>query len=245
MPRDPRLWMPFPNDFWMHPKIAPLSDAAFRVFVEINGYSRMQDLDGRIPVTYAKKHWRLRAISELLKNHPERPSLSIDGDEYVIWNYSEHQETRETRAARQEISRVNGSKGGRPPGSNPNKTQPVTDPGAQKEPGENQSQSQSQSSEIEDRTDIAHPSSVPPVLKAPETNDEDREFIKSEAQKAGIKNLPRVLRAIRPILPDVTDAQAIDITRAITDLATDHVKSVEAYIESACRNSPDQIREVA
>lgn len=93
MPRDQRLYMTFPIDFWMHPKIEPLSDAAFRVFVEMNGYSRMQLLDGRIPKAYADRKWRKRALGELCSNHPERPSLTVDGSDYVIWNYAEHQST--------------------------------------------------------------------------------------------------------------------------------------------------------
>lgn len=113
MPRDQRLYMTFPIDFWMHPKIEPLSDAAFRVFVEMNGYSRMQLLDGRIPRTYADRKWRKRALGELCANHPERPSLTVDGDDYVIWNYAEHQSTaadiEDLRAKRAAA----GSKGGR------------------------------------------------------------------------------------------------------------------------------------
>lgn len=33
MPRDRRLYMTVPIDFWQHPKIAPLSDAAFRLWM--------------------------------------------------------------------------------------------------------------------------------------------------------------------------------------------------------------------
>lgn len=113
MPRDQRLYMTFPIDFWMHPKIEPLSDAAFRVFVEMNGYSRMQLLDGRIPRTYADRKWRKRAISELCANHPERPSLSVDGDDYVIWNYAEHQSTAADIEGLRAKRAAAGAKGGR------------------------------------------------------------------------------------------------------------------------------------
>jgi len=135
MPRDSRLWMTFPINFWMHPKIRPLSDAAFRAFVEMNGYSRMEDLDGRIPVALAKTMWRPKALGELLKNHPERPSLAIEGDHYVIWNYGEHQETRAAREARNATNTANGKLGGRP-----RKTQSVTDSVSESEPNKNQSQ---------------------------------------------------------------------------------------------------------
>lgn len=136
MPEDKRLWMPFPNDFWLHPKIIGLSDNAFRAFVEMVGYSRINDLDGRIPLLAANAKWRKRSLVELQANHPERPTLSVDGDAYVIWNYSEHQETRAKRGERTAIATANGSKGGRPKG-NQTRTQLVSE----MEPKSNQSQS--------------------------------------------------------------------------------------------------------
>ena len=133
MPRDKRLYMTFPNDFWQHPKIAPLSDAAFRAFVEMNGYSRMQDLDGRIPVVYANKTWKVKPTTELTSNHPERPTLTLDGDVYVIWNYEEHQQTKAIRAAAAEVSRTNGRLSGGRPKHNPD----ITQPGYETEPEAN------------------------------------------------------------------------------------------------------------
>ena len=128
MPRDARLYMTFPNDFWQHPKFAIVSDAALRTFVEMNGYSRIYNLDGNIPIVTARKMWKARAIDELLSNHPERPTLTVDGDMYVIRDYAEHQETSESIAARQERNRSNGSRGGRPrnPVANPNETDSVS-----------------------------------------------------------------------------------------------------------------------
>lgn len=160
MPKDTRLYMTFPNDFAEHPKIMLLSDAAFRAFVEMNGYSRMQDLDGRIPVRVARAKWKQRALKELESNHPERPTLMIIGEDYVIRDYEKHQQTRAEREARQERNAANGRLGGRPR-KNPPKTQSVTDSppqpppqslpksdsesGGEPKPNKKQSQSQSQS----------------------------------------------------------------------------------------------------
>lgn len=136
MPRDKRLFMTFPNDFWQHPKIEPLTDRAFRVFVEMNGYSRMQDLDGRIPVSLARKKWKPQAIDELLNTHPTRPVLLQHGDDYVLRDYAQHQETRAEREARVARNTENGRRGGRPR-KNPRETHSDTDSDSEPEPSEN------------------------------------------------------------------------------------------------------------
>lgn len=112
MPKDQRLYMTFPIEMPEHPKIKPLSDAAFRVIIEINAYSRRLGLDGRIPVNVAKAMWRPRALAELASNHPERPTLTVEGDVYVIRDYAEHQLTtqaiEELRRTRSESGRRGG-----------------------------------------------------------------------------------------------------------------------------------------
>lgn len=93
MPRDRRLYMTFPNNFWQHPKVMPLSDRAFRAFVEMNGYSRMNDLDGRIPARVAEKMWGADVMAELVGSHPDRPLVTECEDAYVLREYAEHQMT--------------------------------------------------------------------------------------------------------------------------------------------------------
>lgn len=109
MPRDRRLYMTFPNNFWQHPKVMPLSDRAFRAFVEMNGYSRMNDLDGRIPAKVAGMMWSAEALEELVGSHPDRP-LVVEGEgEYILREYAEHQMTvaavEELRRARSRSGR--------------------------------------------------------------------------------------------------------------------------------------------
>jgi hypothetical protein len=113
MPRDPRLYMTFPIDFDEHPKVEPLSDAAFRAFVAMNGYSRRQKLDGRIPAVVARKRWRVRELTELVNSDPERPLVLIDGDTYVIRDYAEHQFTTADEAELHERKARAGAAGGR------------------------------------------------------------------------------------------------------------------------------------
>lgn len=93
MPRDPRLYMTFPIDFDEHPKVEPLSDSAFRTFVAMNGYSRRQRLDGRIPAVVARKRWRAKDLAELLASHAERPLVLLEDEVYVLRDYAEHQFT--------------------------------------------------------------------------------------------------------------------------------------------------------
>lgn len=111
MPKDQRLYMTFPNDFWMHPKVAPLSDAAFRAFVEMNGYSRMQDLDGRIPVVMAERLWTPQVLAELVGSHSTKPILLCERDAFVIRDYAQHQQTTEDRDALSRKRSEAGSRG--------------------------------------------------------------------------------------------------------------------------------------
>ncbi|WP_341945675.1 hypothetical protein [Microbacterium sp. LWH11-1.2] len=117
--------MTFPIDFWMHPKVAPLPVEAKWAFVEMNGYSRMQDLDGRIPEVMALRMWSKAVLDPLLMSDPERPLVIHDGAEFVIRDYAEHQDTKAAREHRVETNKANGSRGGRPR-KNPTETDSVS-----------------------------------------------------------------------------------------------------------------------
>lgn len=97
MPRDKRLYMTFPIDFWTHPKVSRLSDAAFRAFVESNGHSRMIESDGRIEAEDAEFMWQPDVLAELLKSHPTRPLMLREGETYVLRDYAQHQFTKADR----------------------------------------------------------------------------------------------------------------------------------------------------
>jgi len=91
--------MTFPIDFWTHPKVSRLSDAAFRAFVESNGHSRMIESDGRIEAEDAEFMWQPDVLAELLRSHPTRPLMLRVEDEYVLRDYAEHQFTKADRDA--------------------------------------------------------------------------------------------------------------------------------------------------
>lgn len=98
MPRDSRLYMTFPIDFWTHPKVSRLSDAAFRAFVESNGQSRMRETDGMLEPDDAEFLWRPEVLAELCASHPSRPlMMRDDAGNYILRDYAEHQFTKADR----------------------------------------------------------------------------------------------------------------------------------------------------
>lgn len=98
MPRDARLYMTFPIDFWTHPKVSRLSDAAFRAFVESNGHSRMRETDGVLEPDDAEFLWKREVLEELACSHPLRPLMfRDDAGNYVLRDYAEHQFTKADR----------------------------------------------------------------------------------------------------------------------------------------------------
>lgn len=116
MPRDPRLYMTFPNDFHRHPKLLKLPPEIRWTFVEMNGEARIADNDGRFSAEDAEFMWPVEHLDALVHSHPKRPLVvrERDGGDYVIREYAEHQQTRAERERLAEISRQNGRKGGRP-----------------------------------------------------------------------------------------------------------------------------------
>jgi len=90
--------MTFPIDFWTHPKVSRLSDAAFRAFVEANGHSRMRETDGLLEPDDAEFLWKLEVLEELVRSHPSRPLMvRDDAGNYVLRDYAEHQFTKADR----------------------------------------------------------------------------------------------------------------------------------------------------
>ena len=244
MPRDQRLYMTFPIDFWQHPKITILSDSAFRTFVEMNGYSRTQDLDGRIPVPAAKRMWKPRALAELQQNHPERPSLTVEGDEYVIWNYAEHQLTRADREALAEKNRANGMKGGRPR-KNPPETQSVSD--GNPEGTHSKAESESRSESGSERTTDTHIRLVPETGRDDLTDDRNPVDNSAHWAQFGITDFAKVRGAILAALGHpVTEAEAGRIVgwiMAKAEASGTKPRSMQAYVLGSIRGSWAEVQQ--
>ncbi len=157
---DRRVWARLTVDFADSPKVAGLSDAAFRTLVEMILWSRKVMTDGVIPASVAHRRWGAKTrtethsvtesatdsgthyvtdpVTELCTNHPTSPSLvrTSDGD-YMIHDFLDHQESAEEVNVRLARNTANGRRGGRPRKTRTEThsvTESATDSGTQTKP---------------------------------------------------------------------------------------------------------------
>ena len=110
-----RLWAKFTLEFADHPKIAGLSDGAFRMLVEMILWSRQGLTDGFIPTAVAHRKWHTdsltdsgyESLNELCTNDLRSPSLSAVEGGYLIHDFVEVQGSRESVERRSEKNRDN------------------------------------------------------------------------------------------------------------------------------------------
>ena len=124
MPKDTRIYARFTVDFPDDPKIAGLSDRAYRVLTEMIMWSRKHETDGFIPRAVADaKQWAQQSAqqsaqrsatptTELTSNHPSKPSLSEHQSGWQIHDFDKQQDTRAEIEARREQARAAGQRGG-------------------------------------------------------------------------------------------------------------------------------------
>lgn len=109
---DSRFWARFTLDFADSPKIACLSDSAFRTLVEMILYSQRLLTDGVIRADVARKRWPSESLSELLSNDSANPSLHEENGNLIIHDFLDHQESREEIESRKRRNQANGRRGG-------------------------------------------------------------------------------------------------------------------------------------
>lgn len=107
-----RLFARMALDFPDHPKILPLSDAAFRCYVEAVLWSRKQQTDGLLPKRLAVAKWSLDVLRELSTNDPENPSLIEAEEGWYIHDFASEQDTKAVIEARRQHAIDAGRKGG-------------------------------------------------------------------------------------------------------------------------------------
>lgn len=119
MPKDTRLYATFTLDFPSHHKIACLSDAAFRAWMEMIFWSRRHLTDGFIPKRMVTDKagasallWPASVCFELLHNDDENPSLIEVENGYLIHDFAKHQTTRAEVEAKREVKKRAGQLGG-------------------------------------------------------------------------------------------------------------------------------------
>lgn len=185
MPKDRRLWVKVSTDIGRHPKMAVLSDSAFRAYIECLAHAKELNRDGFIPARDARR-W-MPEFEELLSNGARPSVAAVDGG-YQIRDFEEHQESSDRVERRREASRLNGSKGGRPPKPRNLDVNPGDNPGAKAESrvqspeiSTKTSKSQSSSNRANDSTDSAF------------TSDTSRRL----AGQAGIKDADMISGLIR------------------------------------------------
>jgi hypothetical protein len=103
--KDERLFAPFPIEMDEHPKIVPLSDAAFRALFEATFYSRRMLSDGFLDERIVLKRWGQAVADELSSNDPKRPSwIRVEGG-WQIHDFEKHHPLRaEIEAKRADLS---------------------------------------------------------------------------------------------------------------------------------------------
>jgi hypothetical protein len=112
LPKDIRLYAKFTLDFSDHPKIMPLSDAAFRCLIEATLWSRRQMTDGLLSRRLALARWSPEVLDELSTNDPVNPSLIEVEEGWFIHDFAQHQTTSDEidalRATRKRAGRLGG-----------------------------------------------------------------------------------------------------------------------------------------
>jgi hypothetical protein len=152
MPRtDDRVFAPFPIEMDEHPKIAILSDAAFRAVFEATFYARRMLTDGFLDRRIVLKRWGQAVADELSSNDDERPTwIPVEGGWQIHGFEKYHPLKADIEAGRkkkQEAGRRGGEASGRSRSASPERSTTEADVkqnGSETNP-ESESESESES----------------------------------------------------------------------------------------------------
>lgn len=241
MPKDQRLYMTFPIDFPDHPKVKPLSALAKWTFVEMNAYSRRLGLDGIIPAATAHAIWAKRPLADLVASHPERPLVLLVDEAYVIRDYAEHQMTTSDIEDLREKRSAAGAKGGK---AKAQAKQTASNSLASAKANVWQSLAESESeSELELKTDVTIDTESS-HLSIARAEDSDPEIWSAKAKLAGISDLPNVMRLLTQATGQTISARgAVELAQAILSKSAKHVRNVDAYVATVCRESAAEVQQ--
>lgn len=236
MPRDPRLYMTFPNDFHRHPKLRKLPPEVRWTFVEMNGEARIADNDGIFTHEDAEFEWSLEHLALLVSSHPTRPLVVKTDTHYVIRDYAEHQQTKAEREALSAKRSAAGRKGGK---AKPSAKQVLSN-GEQTE-AESESESESESedfyspSKSQSRSNRARVSTD--AIEVPE-------MTRRLAAQKGIKSLRVIVDAIHRHTSATVDAnQAFQVAVWLLDKAPKWPDSPQRYVTGSIAKSPAEVEQ--
>lgn len=108
MKQENRLYAKLTLDFGDSPKIAPLSDKAFRDFVLAILWSRQYMTDGFIPDSMKTKLFTKKSLGELLNNDEINSSIKRCEGGFQIHDFHEHQTTKAQIEAKRQAGRQGG-----------------------------------------------------------------------------------------------------------------------------------------
>ena len=104
-------WVRLDDGFSDHPKVAALSDAAFRAFVTALCYCNKNLTDGLVPALISKQITTRKSLAELLAVG----MFERDGSNYRVHDYDQYQPSRESvisqrSATRERVSNWRGNR---------------------------------------------------------------------------------------------------------------------------------------
>jgi len=109
MTRDTRTYITLVDDMPEHPKVEPLSDAAFRLLVETWCWCSRQKTDGLVRV----RIWERRGTAETRQELVEAGLAEfLESGDVQMHDYLRHQRSAEQIAAQRSVNSENGRKGG-------------------------------------------------------------------------------------------------------------------------------------
>jgi hypothetical protein len=91
-----------------HPKIVGLSDAAFRLWVELICYCSRQETDGKVTAAAMRRAGKPKVVAELLETEVlEQPNANL----YLVHDYLRHQRSAAEIESFRESKAESGAKG--------------------------------------------------------------------------------------------------------------------------------------
>lgn len=237
MATDKRIWIKLAVEMPTTPKIAILTDVAFRSYVEMLCYSRDHLTDGFIHARIAQRQWPAEAVEELCTNDGNRSSLIRVENGYLIRDYDKHQETRAKVEARAEAS----AKGGRVKPNASGTSSATSSPTSSGTSGTTKART---SSTTTARTSTESESESEQEKEKDSYNTESVSPVSDRARNAGLTD-----RGIASIIStvnlhcdiDATEAEAVELAEHITSKAKTAPRNPAAYVRNAIERGPSEI----